>query len=216
MTTDSVTTTDGVRSSGTTRTSLRAAVFGDDPDTVLTTRMKPNVPAQGLTPARVTGPGTVTRSALRLIDSRILTTALRFLDEAPCPLLLSGVTRFQALTRAARDTLSAPGREVVVSLVEPYRVTSRHRPEVVVLVDGNDVARVPFDLVVTFEMCETSLAVRGGAIVAVDCAAGKLTVSLSTVDGERLLHRTAKYPVRQEIQPPMRIPLPDRPRPPVR
>ncbi|CRK52365.1 hypothetical protein RHCRD62_40252 [Rhodococcus sp. RD6.2] len=204
MTTNAMTTADVP-----SRTTLRAAAFGDEPDAVLTDRMTPLVPARGLASGQLTGRRAVSRTALRLIDSRILATSLRFLDQPPCPLLLSGLTRFQALTRAARDTLSAPGRQVVVSLVEPYRVTSRHRPEVAVILDGNEIAHVPFDLVVTFAMCETSLAVRRGAIEAVDCAAGALTVSLALADGERLLHRTAKFPVRQEVRPPMRIPLPE-------
>lgn len=191
------------------RSTLRGAVFGQESDDALTARMKPHVPPTGMTPAKVTGTRRVPRSALRLIDSRILSTALRFLDQDPCPLLLSGVKRFQALTEAARVTAATPGREEVVMLVDPYRVNSEYRPEVALLVDDTEVALIAFDLRVAFAMCETAVAVRLGAIDSVACEAGSLSVDLSVAGGEQLLHGEAEYAVRREVRPPITIPLAD-------
>ncbi|MFC7446288.1 hypothetical protein [Rhodococcus daqingensis] len=193
------------------RSTLRGAVFGQQSDDALTSRMKPHVPPTGMTPARVTAARAVPRSALRLIDSRILSTALRFLDQDPCPLLLSGLKRFQALTAAARVTAAAPGREEVVMLVDPYRVISVHRPEVALLIDGTEVARIAFDLRVAFGMGKTTVAVRLGAIDAVDCEAGAVSVDLSVPGGEHLLHGEAEYSVRRTVRPPIMIPVGPRP-----
>jgi len=194
-----------------TRSTLRATVFGQQSDDALTSRMKPHLPPTGMTPDRVSTTRAVPRSALRLIDSRILSTALRFLDQDPCPLLLAGLKKYQALAEAARVTAASPGREEVVMLVDPYRVISEHRPEVALLIDGTEVARIGFDLRIAFGMCETALAVRLGAIDSVDCEAGAVSVDLSVPGGEKLLHGEAEYSVRRELRPPIVIPVDPRP-----
>lgn len=186
--------------------SLRTAVFEHVPDGELTDRMRPQVPATGLVSGRVPRTHPIPRSASRLLDARVLEAALRFLDQDPHPLLLTGLARYRALSDAARDTLAAPGKDVVVTLVEPYRVTSRHHPEVAVIIDGTEVGAVEFDLDVTFAMGETSLAVRKGEIAAVDCVAGSLTLDLSLTKGDRLLHGSKGFPVHRNVNPPIPIP----------
>ncbi|MFE3292672.1 hypothetical protein [Rhodococcus sp. NPDC059234] len=188
-------------------TSLRTAVFERAPDNVLTGRMRPQVPTTGLVSGRVRSTHPLPRSACRLLDSRVLEAALRFLDQDPHPLLLTGLARYRALTDAARQTLATPGRDVVVTLATPYRVTSEHHPEVAVIIDGTEAGTVEFDLDVAFEMGETSLAVRKGAIAAVDCVAGSVTLDLSLAQGERLLHGTRRFPVHQDVDPPIPIPV---------
>jgi hypothetical protein len=188
-----------------TRPTLRATVFGQQSDDALTARMETHLPPTGMTPDRVATTRAVPRSALRLIDSRILSTALRFLDQDPFPLLLAGLKKYRALAEAA------PGREEVVILVDPYRVISEHRPEVALLIDGTEVARVGFDLRIAFGMCETAVAVRLGAIDSVDCEAGAVSVDLSVPGGEKLLHGEAEYSVRRELRPPIMIPVDPRP-----
>lgn len=190
------------------RTTLRAAVFAGETDDVLTGRMRPHVRAPGMACTRMRPTRAVPRSAYRLLDSRILATALHFLDQDPDPLLLAGLRRYRALTDAARETLAAPGREVVVTLIEPYRVVSTHHPEVAVLVDGNPIGTVTFDLGITFRMGETAVAVRCGGIEAVDCVAGSMTVDLSLPGGESLLHGSTKFPVHRTLRPPIAIPVP--------
>ncbi|GAA4487256.1 hypothetical protein GCM10023094_45360 [Rhodococcus olei] len=203
-----MTRTEMTRTDQERRTTLRTAVFRGESDSVLTDRMRPHVREPGMACTRMPRTRAVPRSAFHLLDSRILATALRFLDQDPDPLLLAGLRRYRALVTAARETLAAPGREVVVTLVEPYRVTSEHHPEVTVLVDGNPLGSVTFDLCVTFRMGETAVAVRRGAIEAVDCVAGALKVELSLSGGESLLHGSTAFPVRRTLRPPVAIPLP--------
>jgi hypothetical protein len=188
--------------------SVRTAVFDHTSDSALTDRMRPRIPASGLVSDRTRRTHPVPRSAYRLLDARVLAAALRFLDQDPHPLLLTGLARYRALTDAARQTRVAPEKDIVVTLVEPYRVTSEHHPEVAVLVDGTEIGTVVFDLDITFAMGETSIAVRNGAIGAVDCVAGSVTLDLSLAEGEHLLHGSRDFPVHRDVDPPIAIPAP--------
>ncbi|MGW5076611.1 hypothetical protein [Rhodococcus sp. NPDC004095] len=188
--------------------SLRTAVFEHAPDNVLTGRMRPKVPADGLVSGWVRSAQPLPRSACRLLDSRVLEAALRFLDQDPHPLLLTGLARYRALTDAARQTLAAPEKDVVVTLAKPYHVTSEHHPEVAVLIDGTEAGTIEFDLDVAFDMGETSLAVKNGAIAGVDCVAGAVTLDLSLAKGESLLHGRRSFPVHRDVDPPIPIPVP--------
>lgn len=149
-------------------------------------------------------------SALRVLDSRILTTALGFLDTDAGALLVEGLTQVQALIKASRDTRAAPGESAVTNLIRPHTMTSTQRPHVALLVDDHEIARVDFELNVKFEIGKTSVAVRYGAIESIDCEACSLTVTLSLVGTHpSLLQRTAKLPVQWDLHPPVVIALPE-------
>lgn len=188
------------------RPTLRITAFGENLDSELLERMRNHLPSRGIATTSMLESSPLPRSALRIADNRILSTALRFLDQDATLLLLAGIKRIRALADAARDTRDAPGDEIVVTLIHPYTITSNHRPEVTLFVDESEVAKIPFDLNATFSMGETGVAVRDGAIESVHCETGKLTVELSLHDCPPLLRGSATFPLQQQIRPPITIP----------
>lgn len=191
-----------------TRTTLRSLVFDSDDDTALIEQMTSNLPRRGLMDG--TRGARLPRTALRLVESRILATALSLLDEDPGPLFAKGLGVLQEVMDAARATRADPGRRVVATIQDPYRVPVRRSAYVALLVENQESARVDFDFEVVFAMGHTSISLQHGAVDFIDCDAGELTVSLSLAGATPpLLSRKADFPVHWEVRPPIRIPLPE-------
>lgn len=191
-------------------TTARAAAFDGSSNDQLAARMTPNLPSGGIAAVNLSRQRPLPASTYRLLDSRILDTAAQFLDEDISAPLLSGLSKYRALENAARESLAKPaGAEVVVTLIDPYEVTSTQRPYLALVVDDNEIARVTFQITLVFGMFETSVAIRRGAIEWVDCNACALAVTLSLVGWDPpLLHRKLQLPVRLPVRPPIPIPLP--------
>jgi len=190
-------------------TTVRALAFGSGTDDALIATMAANLPRRSIAAANMSDERALPQSTYRLLDRRILAIALRFLDEDLAVPFLAGLAKYRALLKAAHDTRANPGQgEVVVTLVDPHRITSTQRPYVALVIDESEIARVSFEISLVFGLFETVVAVRRGAIESVECEACSLTIILSLVGwAEPLLHRTVQLPVRLPVQPPMRIPL---------
>jgi hypothetical protein len=191
------------------RTTIRAGAFGDDSDDALMTAMAANLPRGGIAATKMTGQRALPQSAHRLLDSRILAIALQFLDEDLAEPFLAGLGKYRAIVKAAHASLADPQRaEVMVTLVDPYEITSTHRPYVALVVDDSEIARVSFEISLVFGLFETAIAVRRGAIESVECEACSLAITLTLIGWqEPLLHRKIQLPVRLPVRPPMTIPL---------
>jgi len=193
------------------RTTARAVAFDDSSDDTLAAGMAANMPRGGIAAANMPRQRQLPPSAYRLLDGRILAAAARFLDEDLSEPLLAGLSKYRALVKAARDSLADPAHaDVIVTLIDPYEITSTQRPYLALIADDNEIARVSFEIKLVFGMFETSVAVRRGAIESVECNACALAITLSLVGwNPPLLHRTMQLPVRLPVRPPMAIPLPD-------
>jgi hypothetical protein len=194
----------------TARTTVRSLAFSDGNSDARVAEMLTRIPRGGIAEAKLAGRVAVPPPAYRLLNSRILETALGFLDEGLAGLLLAGLSKYRALTKAAQDTLANPRHaEVLVTLIDPYEIKSLQRPSVALVVDDVEIARVTFEISLVFGMFETAVVVRRGAIESVETGACSLTVTLSLVGWEQpLLRRHGQLRVRLRVRPPMPIPLP--------
>ncbi|HEX6355926.1 hypothetical protein [Actinophytocola sp.] len=191
----------------------RSVVFGDGSDEALLNRMRANMPPGGIAEARLRDRREMQPASYRLLNGRILETALGFLSEDISAPFLAGLSKYRALTQAARDTLADPNQaEVLVTLVDPYEITSTHKPYIALVVDESEFARVTFDVTIVFGMFSTAVAVRRGAIEAVETEACSVSVTL-TLEGWQppLLTRSLRLPIRLPVRPPVPIPLPPQP-----
>lgn len=192
------------------RTTVRAVAFGDGSDDALIVAMAAKLPQDGVAAAKMTGQRALPQPAYRMLDNRILASASRFLDEDLTEPFLAGLVKYRALVKAAHDSLADPQHaEVMVTLIEPYEITSTQHPYVALVVDNREITRVSFEISMVFGLFETAVAVRRGAIESVECEACSLAITLSLAEWkEPLLHRKVQLPVRLPVRPPVTIPLP--------
>jgi hypothetical protein len=190
------------------RTTARTLLFGHQRDDELASVMRANLPqvstAEALLRERPMPP-----AAYRLLDSRIVDTALGFLDEDVSAVLLDGLSTCRAVVQAAQDTRADPAHgEQLVPLVDPYRITSTHEPYIALEYDGREIARIPFEVTVEFGMGQTAVVIRRGAIEAVETEPCSLAVTI-TMRGwpTPLLHRELPVRVRLQVRPPIPVPL---------
>jgi hypothetical protein len=191
-------------------TTLRELLFDERGDAELAVDLTAKLPSDGPAARALSRERHLPKSAYRLLNSRITTLALQFLDQDIAGLVLSGLSTCRDLVRAAEDTRARRKDEVIVRLVDPYRFTAEPKPYIEVLVDEDSRYTVTFDLDldVAVELCATKAAVRDGNMTAIDCTACALEVTF-TVDGwtQPLVTRTLSVPVRHTLCPPVSIPL---------
>ena len=117
--------------------------------------------------------------------------------------LVSGWRVHRDIVSAARQTLAAPGTELVSMI--GHEVTLDQRPSISVLVDGRQVATLQLGLSVVFDVNALLLAISGGRVVAVHSGRCEITVTLA-VQGTDLIVRHAHLelpgviPMRQGIR----------------
>ncbi|MEU5842233.1 hypothetical protein [Rhodococcus sp. NPDC047139] len=195
-----------------TRSTLRSMVFDAADDADLVSRMAAQAGPDEL--ARRTSGSRIPSHALRIVEKRILTTALGLLDEDPGPLFAKGLGTLQNVMTAARATRADPGTQVVENILDPYRIPVRRPARVTLFVEEHESACIDFELSVVFTMGRTSVSVRNGAVEFIECEAGTINVSLSLAGTvPPLLQRKASFPVRWDVRPPIVIPLPEPSRP---
>jgi hypothetical protein len=188
-------------------TTVRELLFDESSDTEVAVALAAHLPPEGLAARQLSRERHLPRAAYRMLNSRILALAVNFLDRDVRGLLLSGLGTARALVKAAEDTDTAPGDEVVVHLAGPYSITSKQQPYVEMLVDGESVGRVTFELTVSLELGDTSVVVEGGALTAVESNVAALTISF-TLEGWAmpLVTRRLSVPVKLTLRPPVSIP----------
>jgi hypothetical protein len=189
-------------------TTVRELLFDERSDTEVAVALSAQLPPDGYIADQLSRERHLPKAAYRLLNSRITALAVEFLDQDVAGLVLSGLGACRELVRAAEETSADPEDEVVVHLADPYRITAQQKPYVDVLVDERPAAKVTFDLDITVELCETSVAVRNGAMTAIDCTACALEITF-TVDGwtQPLITRRFSMPVRMALRPPVTIPV---------
>ena len=196
-------------------TTARTFAFGYDSDTELLSVMQTNMPRNGIAETRLRDRPQIRPAAYRLLNSRILETALGFLNQDISGLFLDGLTKCRAVVQAAQDTLADPHQaETVVTLIDPYQITSTHEPAIALEIDGHEVAKVTFEISIVFGMLQTSVVIRRGTIEAVETEPCALTFTL-TLKGwpPPLLQRELPLRVRFPVHPPIAIPVPPQAKP---
>ncbi|MDQ3785947.1 MAG: hypothetical protein M3422_01735 [Actinomycetota bacterium] len=196
-------------------TTARALVFGYASDTEVLAIMRANMPPGGIAEARMRDQPRMRPAAYRMVNSRILETALGFLNKDISALFLDGLTKCRAVVQAAQDTLADPDQaETVVTLIDPYRITSTHEPAIALEVDGYELAKVTFELSFVFGMLQTSVVIRRGAIEAVETEPCSLSATL-TLKGWQppLLQRDLPLHMRFPVRPPILVPVPSQAEP---
>jgi hypothetical protein len=175
--------------------------------------MRANMPRGGIAEARLRDRRTMQPASYRLLNGRILENALGFLNEDISAPFLAGLSKYRALTKAARDSLADPTHaEVLVTLIDPYQITSTQKPHIALVADDSEIARVTFVLTLVFGMFQTAVVIRDGAIEAVETEACSLSLTLALEGWDPpLLKRDLPLQVRLPVRPPIPIPLPPNP-----
>jgi hypothetical protein len=188
-------------------TTIRELLFDEQRDAEIAVALSARLPQHGPVAEQLSRQRRLPKSAYRLLNSRIAALAVEFLDQDVGGIVLSALGTCRELVRAAEDTRAHPGTEVVVHMAGPYPIEAEQKPYVDVLVDDRPVGRVTFDLVVSVELGETSVAVRAAAMTAIDCTVCAVSITF-TVDGwsQPLVTRRLRVPVRLALRPPVTIP----------
>jgi hypothetical protein len=189
------------------RTTVRALAFGGGGDVELLSMMRANMPGGGIAEAALRDQRPLRPASYRLLNGRILENALAFLDEDITAAFLAGLSKYRALTQAAHDSLADPRQaEVLVTLIDPYQITSTHHPYIALISHGTEISRVTFEISITFGMLHTAVVVRRGAIEAVESEACSLGLTV-TLQGWQppLLQRDLPLRVRLPVRPPIRL-----------
>ena len=191
-------------------TTARALAFADGSDQALLSAMRANMPRGGIAEAKLRDRRTMQPASYRLLNGRILENALGFLDEDISAPFLAGLSKYRALTKAAQDSLAGPKHsEVMVTLIDPYQITSTQKPYIALVADDSEIARVPFEISFVFGMLQTAVAIRRGAIESVESETCSLRVTLSLEGWQPpLLKRDLQLRVQLPVRPPIPIPLP--------
>jgi hypothetical protein len=188
---------------------VRTLITGSGGDNELLAVMWANMPGNGIAEPKLRSQRTLQPASYHLLNSRILDHAIGFVNEDISALFLEGLSRYRALTQAAQDSRVDPKQdEVLVTLIEPYQITSTHEPYIALVVNGTEIDRIVFEISIVFGMFQTAVAVRRGAIEAVDSEACSLGITL-TLQGwpAPLLQRDLPLRVRLPVRPPFPIPL---------
>lgn len=190
-------------------TTARALAFAGGSDEALLSAMRANMPRGGIAEAKLGDRRTMQPASYRLLNGRILENALGFLNEDISAPLLAGLSKYRALTKAARDSLADPQHsEVMVTLIDPCQVVSTQKPYIALVVDDSEIARVAFEISFVFGMFQTAVVIRRGAIESVESEACSLGVTLSLEGWQPpLLKRDLQLRVRLPVRPPIPIPL---------
>jgi hypothetical protein len=188
----------------------RALAFSNGSDEALMSAMRATMPRGGIAEAQLRNRRAMLPASYHLLNGKILENALGFLDEDLSAPFLTGLAKYRARTKAARDSLANPNSaEVLVTLIDPYQITSIQHPYLALVADDTEIARVGFDLTIVFGVFQTAVVIRRGAIEAVESDACSLSVTL-TLQGWQppLLKRDLHLRVRLRVRPPIAIPLP--------
>ena len=191
-------------------TTTRELAFAGGSDQALLSAMQANMPRGSIAEAKLRDRRTMQPASYRLLNDRILENALGFLDEDISAPFLAGLSKYRALTKAARDSLADPKHsEVMVTLIDPYQITSTQKPYIALVADDSEIARVPFEISFVFGMLQTAVVIRRGTIESVESETCSLSVTLSLEGWQPpLLKRDLQLRVRLPVHPPIPIPLP--------
>jgi hypothetical protein len=144
-------------------------------------------------------------SALGAVDREIATVADGLLNVDFKVPLVSGWRKYSDLTQAAKRTLAVPGSEEVVVLAA-HRVIWACRPHIDLLVDGQRVSTIDFDMRVVFDLHGVVAVVRLGGLVAL--RSGECTIAaVLGLDGQPLAQRQRRMDLALVIQVDPTIPL---------
>jgi hypothetical protein len=191
-------------------TTARALAFADGSDQALLSAMRSNMPRGGITEGKLGARRAMQPASYRLLDNRILENALGFLDDDISAAFLGGLSKYRALTKAARDSIADPKHsEVMVTLIDPYQITSTQKPYIALVADDSEITRITFEISFVFGMFQTAVVIRRGAIESVESETCSLGVTLSLEGWQPpLLKRDLQLRVRLPVRPPISIPLP--------
>jgi hypothetical protein len=151
-----------------------------------------------LTKAGVIGAATATLTSLSrvgrgAVGSQIATVAQGLLDLDIGEIVSEGWRRMDELTEAARRSVATPGSSEVVDLAK-HSVSSKHSPQVELLVNDAVIANVEFELSLELVLKSVVATVRGGRLVEVHSGDCEITGKLSA-GGRELAKRKAHYEV---------------------
>ena len=111
----------------------------------------------------------------------IATKAAGLLNIRLPDLIATGWRKQRELTEAARRTLSVPGSTELVELAS-HRISASQEPHINVLVDGECVARIRFELLFLAEVGALVATVEAGRLVTLSAASCDIGVALSIQD----------------------------------
>lgn len=197
-------------------TSVHELVCGEhDRDEIVAT-MERQLPPDGVAAGRLRGRFDLTRATRRLLDSRVLEAAVTALDQDFAKPLVARLSKYQDLREAAARTAGEAEQQVLVVLKKAAPFTSTQGSEVTLHIGDERIAAVEFQLEVTVELGETSVAVRHGAIDEFVVAVAKASASFTLVGYPKPLWKPEPVTlpeVHVAVRPAFVVPLVELPRP---
>lgn len=143
---------------------VRSVLFagtGVDPVTALAKSMD----AAGVAAAVLRFVEGLSSAAQDEVKRQVAVVANGVLDLDVVDLVVGAWRKHAALVAAAERTLDVPGSEEIVDLAS-HGIRSVHRPYVAVLVDGREVTRIDFELIVVVEIKALVGVVQAGRLLA--------------------------------------------------
>jgi hypothetical protein len=146
----------------------------------------------------------------------VLEAAATALDQDVAKPLVEWLSTYHDLRVAAAQTAGEADHQVLVVLKRATPFTATQNSEVALYVGGEQVATVAFQLEVTVDLGETSVAVRHGAIEEFVCAVARASVSFTLSGYPKPLWKpepVALPDVHVAVRPAFVVPLVELPRP---
>jgi len=111
------------------------------------------------------------------VIGEVATVVSRVLELELGYLLVTGWQKYEALTDAARRTISNPGAEEIVDLAA-HRIVSTHRPKIDLIVDGAKISQVELQIEVTFDLHAVRGVISAGRLIALRSGRADVTAEL--------------------------------------
>ena len=108
----------------------------------------------------------------------VFTVVARVLDLPVIDVLAAGWRKWDAIEKAATQTLETPGETELVELVD-HTITSLHHPRIDVVLDGQQIAEVRVEISVTIDLHAVTAIVTGGRLSALRSGRADVRVTLS-------------------------------------
>jgi hypothetical protein len=190
---------------------VRSLVGGGTTPEGLATAMADRLPPGGMAAPRMRGRHRLAGATWRLLDSRVLAAALDILDADVATPLVTWLSRYERVAKAAATTLTdAQKPEITEVLLPPRPFTHSTGLTVDVLVEERPAASVHFRLDVSAALAETSVVVRRGRIHEVACDVLTVTAGLFLAEWPTALWKPAPVKVPRahlRLDPPVAVPL---------
>ena len=118
------------------------------------------------------------------VEIDIQKTSDSMLAMTPIDIILQGWKRYREVGRALEDSRKKPGEPILKALLK-HTIKSTHKPYVEIFLEDVSVGKVPFELLISFDVEGVTLKIQNGGIVSIMSGSFQGAIKLSLI-GETL------------------------------